>query len=432
MSLSVYIFLRLVSKCNCNKKVVLTNFMELFYRVESAHNALKRFIETSTDSLDSIWKKLHSFLQLQDSELKSAFVRSENIDLHVTVLHLLSELGGRVSHLAIKKIVDEYARGHEFGYDPEACGCVLRTAYGLPCAHELKNLDLEGKPVPLSDIHEFWRTLHMEGFDKSTTSDQCSSQTLTDDDKLKSYFEKMSNQPPELKSVYVSQLEKILHFETSAPKEPVCERKTKGRPRKGSTKREPSYYEHVDKKIPKYGTTKSSSTMGRHPTTKKPTVGPNLDDLDIPPHVVPLIDKTHNVCGDGNCGYRSVAHHIYGSENQWKKVRKELYDFIESRLGFWVNAWHASAEEALVILERLNRYESPCGRIYWMAMEMMGPVIATFYNVILVSIDTMVLGNVTYLPLFVDEGITEPNRLIAISFLRDTEHFIPVSLIMFN
>ncbi|WOH13020.1 hypothetical protein DCAR_0832529 [Daucus carota subsp. sativus] len=72
-------------------------------RVESAHNALKRFLKTSTGSLDTIWSRVHSFLELQENEIKASFVRSTNKDLHISVLHLLTGLTGKISHVAIKK-----------------------------------------------------------------------------------------------------------------------------------------------------------------------------------------------------------------------------------------------------------------------------------------------------------------------------------------
>ncbi|XP_056697882.1 uncharacterized protein [Spinacia oleracea] len=62
--------------------------------VESSHNALKRFLKTSTGSLDTIWKRLYSLLELQENEIQANFVRFENIDLHIIVLHLLSQLKG--------------------------------------------------------------------------------------------------------------------------------------------------------------------------------------------------------------------------------------------------------------------------------------------------------------------------------------------------
>lgn len=74
---------------------------------------------------------MHSFLELQKNEIKASFVMSANKDLHIGVLHLLAQLRGKISHLAIKKSMKEYSR-HGVTTDPETCGCSLRTSHGLP------------------------------------------------------------------------------------------------------------------------------------------------------------------------------------------------------------------------------------------------------------------------------------------------------------
>ncbi|KAL1824034.1 hypothetical protein ACET3Z_010812 [Daucus carota] len=58
-------------------------------------------------------------------------------------------------------------------------------------------------------------------------------------------------QSSEVKKMYISQLEKMLHPETNVLEEPSHDRKSKGLPTpRGSTKRDPSYFKHVEKKIP--------------------------------------------------------------------------------------------------------------------------------------------------------------------------------------
>ncbi|GAB2266168.1 hypothetical protein Dimus_001190, partial [Dionaea muscipula] len=39
------------------------------------------------------------------------------------------------------------------------CECVLRSVFGLPCAHEMCVMSQNRRPVDLSDVHVFWRTL---------------------------------------------------------------------------------------------------------------------------------------------------------------------------------------------------------------------------------------------------------------------------------
>ncbi|KAK1353654.1 hypothetical protein POM88_052019 [Heracleum sosnowskyi] len=116
-------------------------------------------------------------------------------------------------------------------------------------------------------------------------------------------------QSPEAKKLYISQLEKMIHPEALALEEPFSDRKSKGNKRKAPTKEE---------SIPS----------------------------EVPRFVVPYIHEYKNVYADDNCGYRSVAHQIYGSEDQWRRVRTDLHDFIESRLDYWTKIWHKSIDEA--------------------------------------------------------------------------------------
>ncbi|KAK1364239.1 hypothetical protein POM88_039800 [Heracleum sosnowskyi] len=343
-------------------------------RVESAHNSLKRFLKTSTGNLDTVWSMVHSLLELQENEIKASFVGSANKDLHIMILHLLTPLTGKVSHMAIKKIMKKYSR-HGVNTDPKTCGCYLRTSHGLPCANEMRLLDEEGRGIDLNDVHIFWRTLHMEG--ATYNSDDRHTQFQDDDEILWHYFNIMMKQSPEAKKMYISQLEKLIHLEALKLEEPFSDRKSKGRPNRSSTKRDPSYFEHVEKKVPKH-----KSGDKRKSSTNEECFPP-----EIPHFVVPYIHEYVDVSADGNCGYRSVAHQIYGSEDQWRRVRTDLYDFLEGRLDYWMKVWHKNKNETLSTLHKVNYCESPCSYEYWMSMEEMGPVIAIMYNVILVAID---------------------------------------------
>ena len=238
-----------------------------------------------------------------------------------------------------------------------------------------------------------------------------------DDEILWYYFNIMMKQSPEAKKMYISQLEKLIHPEVLPLQEPLSDRKSKGRPTsRSSTKRDPSYFEHVDKNM-----SRPKSGKKRKDSTSEESIPP-----EIPRFVVPYIHEYVNVSADGNCGYRSVAHQIYGSEDQWRRVRTELYDFIEGRLDYWMKVWHKSIDEAWITLRKVNYCESPCSHDYWMSMDEMGQVIATLYNVILVVIDPIQMGTLTYLPLYVQQGVTSPDKLIGIAFLRQYNHFISV------
>ena len=63
--------------------------------------------------------------------------------------------------------------------------------------------------------------------------------------------------------MYIFQPGKMLHPKTNVLEEPSHDQKSKGRPTtRGSTKRDPSYFEHVEKKFPasKSGNKRKAST----------------------------------------------------------------------------------------------------------------------------------------------------------------------------
>ncbi|XP_074326621.1 uncharacterized protein LOC141664566 [Apium graveolens] len=212
----------------------------------------------------------------------------------------------------------------------------------------------------------------------------------------------------------------MMHPETVIVEEPFSDRQSKGRPKsRSSTKRDHSYFEYVDKKT----STSKSGKKFKGPATEESILS------EIPKFVVPYIHEYVNVSADGNCGYRSVAHQIYGSEDQWRRVRTNLHDFIEMRLDYWMKVWHTNLDEARMTLRRVNHCESPCSYEYWMSLDEMGPVIVTIYNVILVALDPIQMGILTYLPLYVPEGISSPEKLICIAFLRSSNHFVSVQMI---
>lgn len=135
-------------------------------------------------------------------------------------------------------------------------------------------------------------------------SDDPLPQFQDDDEILWNYFNIMMKQSAEAKKMYISQLEKLIHPKKVAVEELFTDRKTKRRPTgRSSTKRDPSYFEHVENKMPKV----KSGDKSKGSTSKK-CLPP-----EIPHFIVPYIHEYLDVSADGNCGYRSVAHQIYGS-----------------------------------------------------------------------------------------------------------------------
>ncbi|KAH1233126.1 hypothetical protein GmHk_09G025645 [Glycine max] len=126
--------------------------------------------------------------------------------------------------------------------NPSACGCVMRTTHGLPCACELSKYVVGC--IPLDSIHMFWRRLSF--------SDQGLSEPEVS---IKEEMETISKRFEELdvcgKFTLKTKLQEIIYPDQNSMCPPQAKVNTKGAPKKPmnknprSTKRDPSYWEYV-------------------------------------------------------------------------------------------------------------------------------------------------------------------------------------------
>ncbi|XP_048495889.2 uncharacterized protein LOC125495270 [Beta vulgaris subsp. vulgaris] len=415
-------------------------------RVESAHAALKSWLKTSTGSLDTIWPIIHSFLEAQKREIKASFQRSQNRDPHVTVLRLFMLLKGRVSHKAIRLLDSEYKRANEVGVDGFVCGCYLRHTHGLPCAHEMMEMEERNASIQLTDIHPFWRTLKLRSAAPHYNLDEESHfQIRHDIDKeLQVYFKDILDLPEQSKKIIAAQLEKIVHPEFTRLNEPHTTAQPRGRPpKKNSTRRDPSDWEYTEQTCSKNSKTerggcaststsakgrgrgrgRSSLTLSNASQIIPPNILPFHDQL--PSYIVPYISSIHNVGADGNCGYRAVSRWIYEDEERWPTVREELAMEIETRLNIYsdILGGHDNVRSTLISLQH---YVGSATKDYRMSLLDMGFVISTRYNVVVVcwSLDQPI----TFLPIIAREGNHAPDRVITLGFLQRMEHYVVVEM----
>ena len=123
--------------------------------------------------------------------------------------------------------------------------------------HVCTNFLHDGKSIELQDIHPFWKTLDMEVVkDSAPDSDE-------ENKLLQSLFDRMIQQPRNVKRRYIEELEKIVHPKWKNLKEPLV-RQTKGRLKKNATKRDPSAWEYAEKKCTGKSCKKRSSSGSLH------------------------------------------------------------------------------------------------------------------------------------------------------------------------
>ncbi|KAL5153091.1 Protein FAR1-RELATED SEQUENCE 5 [Glycine soja] len=338
-------------------------------RVESAHWDFKRVLQNSVGDLCSVWDAMNNMITLQHVEIKASFETSTHLVGHVYKKTLYKRLLGMVSRDTLNQIASEVDRLRYLGNNPSSCGCVMRSTHDLPCACELSRYTAGS--IPVESVHIFWRRLCF--------SDQGLCETEVS---IKEEIETISKRFDELDvSGKVNT--------KGAPKKPMKRSQR-------STKRDPSYWEYVDVF---HSVQSSNSPIKRSASCSEPSqptrIIPMLDQFA--PFIQGFIRDVVDVKADGNCGYRSIAALLGMGEDSWPLVCNELI----KELGRW-------SHEYMNLFGGIERFEqlklsllvdgfSKVSVDKWMDITEMGYVIASRYNVILVSLSQQ--QSMTFFPL---------------------------------
>ncbi|KAH1205885.1 Protein FAR1-RELATED SEQUENCE 6 [Glycine max] len=362
-------------------------------RVESAHWALKRVLKNSVGDLCSVWDAMNNMITLQHVEIKASFETSTHVVGHVYKKTLYKRLLGMVSRDALNQIASEIDRLRYLGNNLSSCGCVMRSTHGLPCACELSRYTASN--IPLESVHLFWRRLCF--------SDQGLCETEVT---IKEEIEVISKRFDELdvagKVNLKSKLREIAYPDHNSMCPPPSKVNTKGAPKKPmkrsqtSTKRDPSYWEYVDAF---HSVQSSNSPVKRSASCSQPRQ---------PTRIIPMLDQfasffqgfirdVVDVKADGNCGHRSIGALLGMGEDSWPLVHNELL----KELGRWsheyINLFGGTERFEQLKLSLLVDGFSKVSVDKWMDITDMGYVIASRYNVILVSLSQQ--QSMTFFPL---------------------------------
>ncbi|KAH1262503.1 Protein FAR-RED ELONGATED HYPOCOTYL 3 [Glycine max] len=374
-------------------KTMFPECTNLLCRVESAHWALKRVLQNSLGDLCSVWDAMNNMIMLQHVEIKASFETSMHVTGHVFKKTLYMRLVGMVSRNALNEIVGEVEHLRYLGNDPSSCGCVMRSTLGLPCACELSRYTVGS--IPVDSVHMLWRKLCF--------SDQglCEAEVS-----IKEEIETISKRFEELdvcgKLTLKSKLRDIAYPDHNSMCPPPSKVNTKGAPKKPmkrsqiSTKRDPSYWEYVDAFHSVQSSNSSVKRSASSSEPQKPTrIIPMLDQFA--PFIQDFIHNVVDVKADGNRGYRSIADLLGMGEDSWPLVRDELI----KELGRWshdyTNLFGGTKRFEQLRLSLLVDGFSKVSVDKWMDITKMEYVIASRYNVILVSLSRK--QSMTFFPL---------------------------------
>ncbi|XP_068475190.1 uncharacterized protein [Phaseolus vulgaris] len=147
-----------------------------------------------------------------------------------------------------------------------------------------------------------------------------------------------------------------------------------------STKRIPSYFEHVDFLHSQHDSCSSKkSTEGHLPQILPAQSIPLLDQFPIGyhPYIVDVVD----IKADGHCGYRVVAAELGMGEESWVVVRMNLLKELSEWRQEYVELFGGDERYEYLKKSLLVDHMSMAGADKWMTIPDMGYVIANRYNV---------------------------------------------------
>ncbi|XP_052210141.1 uncharacterized protein LOC127813254 [Diospyros lotus] len=399
---------------------------------ESAHAKLKRHLGSSQGDFESSWTIINSLIELQHTEIKGSFEKSLTLVQHNFKPEIFRELRGIISRNAMNMVLKETQIAQKIGVDKISCGCVIRSTHGLPCAHEIAEFIIQGRPIPLSVVHSHWRKLHL----MQTSCDEDISSLLMIEPEIDTIYKKFQLESEAGKLVLKQKLRELVDPATTSLMAPSVKVKTKGKPSSkkkyhfdSSTKRDPSYFEIVqsshDNTTP---VIHSSSKIGKECKHSKSRVNVKYRlrgyDDSFPPNVQYFIHNIMNVDSDGHCGFRAIAALLGMSEQNWGDIRLNLIEELHVFRAEY-SQLYGSNMRVDELMHALSCFESVAPPQHWMTLPDMGHLIASKYNVVLIHLSR--LQCLTYLPLRSVPPPSLQHRIISIGFVNDC-HFVQVFL----
>lgn len=432
-------------------------------RVESQHSKLKSYLNSAQSSLPTFMNKINQVIQSQDTEIKASIQQSRSITKHLHRIPHFQQLCGFVSLYALDIMLQEYHHAQSVGLFSGNCSCLLRTCYGLPCAHEQMLYFNKGLPIPIDSIDVFWTKL-----------DLSACQTLQDDnigceDEVRMFTEQFNKQSRAGKFSFLRKITEIFTPSKTSVREPVVNKTTRGRPSlKDKNLRkthvvpsvaahvDPSFSAHGDPSFSAYVDPSFSAHVDPSFTAEKPfrrscsnvssfvdlnemsyqeparhssffsnnyNTHPYIDQ--IPEMFHPYIRNVQDVRGDGNCGFRAIAVHLGLHEDAWPTIRSNLMEELEAYKTEYLNIF--GRQYWNIVYNILNFFQSDRGAPveHWMTMPEIGTLIASRYNVMLHVID--IAGCSTYLPLRSTPPPWYQHVIFAIGYVNGN-HYIKLDL----
>ncbi|XP_021732070.1 uncharacterized protein LOC110698861 [Chenopodium quinoa] len=276
----------------------------------------------------------------------------------------------------------------------ERCGCALRVTHGLPCACQIHESLARETGLYSRKIHQLWKTLVIgngndgPAFDNDSTEDATHFRNLMD--------EILGSDNAVLRNV-TRIIEEELHPDHDNLQEPHINRRVRGRQRNNDTRRDRSYFEHVNRR---------NSHSGQQQGGWK------------------------DVVGDGNCGFRCVAEFFFDDQGRWYDARETIANEVLGYPSLYERIYGLGRLQ--INVERIRWDGGAVDARHWMvAIQDLFPI-ATWFNAMVIilgvgTVPTCLYPCLTILPLRARRGVTAPQREFVIATVS-ASHFILLEL----
>lgn len=128
-------------------------------QVEGSHAILKKYIGASTGDILFVFERINNVLEAQHYTLSFDLAEDQIKTLNFCSHFLYSNITKRTSRYSLRIISEQASIAKRA--TPQAplsnCTNIFTRTMGLPCAHRIASLLSTHQPIPLSDIHQFWR-----------------------------------------------------------------------------------------------------------------------------------------------------------------------------------------------------------------------------------------------------------------------------------
>ncbi|CAI0436611.1 unnamed protein product, partial [Linum tenue] len=224
------------AKCYTNQLRHLGNTSS--NRVEAAHSSFKKWLQSSTGAVDTVYKKNDDYIEAQHLQIRKLLEDSRQKKLLRADGKPFRELNTKVTLEALRLMLFEVA------VEGEPCTCTFLPTYGLPCRCSIQLARRENRDFALYDVLPFWTVIN---YREPPTRPEWDDHSDYHRGVFQGLVQEVLDRGDETIRGAIGLLRSHLHPENDGIDEPHGGQPRPGRPRT-STTRNLSHFEHVERR----------------------------------------------------------------------------------------------------------------------------------------------------------------------------------------